>query len=190
MKGQIAVTKKSIGFLLILVLCFTSLTTGASSLPTKGGFDPAITNTFCDGQADVYSYWTGTPENRALLAILLTQDLMRQDYLAYNSTFPYNNMSCVLYHSGKRKDQSICVVYYCFDAWLTITYNASMQTAFYSIDRTMPDWDDFTNYVSKVNDGWYSGAYYVFETDAFATSIQKWNQYLDSHPYLVVLPEV
>ena len=182
--------KKSLGLLLLLVMIFSVMSAEAVSLPTKGGFDPVITNTFCEGQSDVYSYWTETPENRALLAILLAQDLMRQDYLAYNSSFPYDFMSCILYHSGKRKDQSICVVYYCFDVWMSITYNASMKTAFYSIDRTLPDWDKFTDYVSRLNDGWYSGAYYVYETAAYSTAIRKWNQYLDAHPYLIVLPEV
>ena len=182
--------KKVAPFTILLVMLFTVSCAEEVTLPTKGGYDPVITNKFCEIQTDVYDYWTNTPENRAMLAILLAQDLMRQDYLAYNSTFPYANMSCVLYHSGKRKDQSICVVYYCADVWMSITYNAEMKTAFYSIDRTIPDWDQFINYVNKLNDGWFSGVYYVFETEAFSNAISKWNRYLEAHPYLVVLPEV
>ena len=182
--------KKLTAFVILLMMLFSVSYAEEVSLPTMSGYDPVITNKFCENQADVYGYWTDTPENRALLAILLTQDLMRQDYLAYNSSFPYANMSCVLYHSGKRKDQSICVVYYCADALMAITYNAEMQTAFYSIDRTISDWDQFTNYVTKQNDGWFSGVYSVFETDAFSSAISKWNRYLETHPYLIVIPEV
>ena len=182
--------KRGIAFALLLVILFSAFGAEAVSLPKQGGYDPVITNTFCENQADVYGYWTDTAENRALLAILLAQDLMRQNYLAYNSSLPYYDMTCVLYHSGKRKDQSICVVYYCFDVWMSITYNAEMKTAFFSIDHTVPEWDQFTNYVNNLNDGWFSGVYYVYETEAFSSAMSKWNRFKEAHPYLTVIPEV
>ena len=190
--------KKKSFYLLVIVLLFI-FTTADASTPDKGAFTPNITNAFGEGHGELYSWWTNTEENRALLTILLREDLIRQDYTAFNYVFPVSNLSVLLYHDGRKKDDSICAVYY-GDAMISITYNAYTRTAFYNID-----WDtgqintsQIVSYTNKLNDGWYNSEQRMYIIDsngfedsspAFSSAIQKWNEYLDKHPYLVFVPE-
>ena len=182
--------KKLVCCLLVLVFV-VSCSAAALGEWAYGAFYPSITKAFSGGRGDEYSYWTNDNTQLALLAILLCEDMKREDYSAYNACFPIDYLSGVLYHTGKRPDNTIKVVYACTDAYLAIEYNMDYDTAFYTVDRQIPDYDAFESYVKRANGGDYSGVwynYYPFDfydpVPAFSTAAQTWSNYLDHHPEL------
>ena len=176
-----------------LLCCLLVLSVLLVSVPAAvcaESYNPSITKTFSRGQSDEYRYWTMDSTQLALLAILLAEDMMREDYTAYNSCFPISSVSCVLYHSGKRKDNKIKVMYVCADAYLSVVYNIDKGKDSYTIDRQMPDIASFPSYVSKnggsYDSSWYN--YYNFDlydpTPAYLMASEVWSNYHDHHPEL------
>ena len=156
-----------------------------------GAFEPKITKTFSNGQPDEYRFWTNDGTQMALLTVLLAEDMKREDYPAYNACFPIANFSIVLYNTGGSSDPVIKVWYVCSDGYLAIEYDTDMDTAFYIIDDTVPDYEGFPSYVEKQSGEWFNASwmnYYNFDfydaVPAFTMAMQTWNSYLDHHPEL------
>ena len=185
--------KKTICAILAAVIVL-SVNTAALGEST-GTFSTPITAAFCSGQADRYAFWTGTEEQRALLAILVAEDMCRQDYSAYNACFPVTDLSCVLYNPGAHTDNRIQVYYMCADAYLLVDYYPDTNTASFRIDRQMPDDVYFTEYyIQSRNNGFHQAVQlnYTYPADfpegtaAFFRAMKQWLRYYEQHPELAL----
>ena len=187
--------KKAICVILILSVILSVCSAGlASSDDRSGTFYAPITAAFCSGQSDKYSYWTQNADQAALLAILIAQDMARENYTDYNYCFPIDYLSCVTFNPGKHADRDIHVIYMCFDAYLIAHYDSDSGNVSYWIDKQIPETDIFIkHYVSSVNNGYHQSIYWNMDysmtfpegTAAFSGAMRKWNSYLEQHPELI-----
>ena len=178
-------------FLVLAVLLAAFPAASADDFLPYGGYYPSIVKAFSRGQADEYSFWTRDNTQTALLAILLVQDMMREDYSAYNRCFPTSSLSCVMYNTGRRDSNTIKAMYVCSDGYLSLEYDLDIDTVMYYIDDRNPSIEAFPAYVTG-NYGQYFDSciynYYNFDlydpTPAYSMAAQAWSNYHDHHPEL------
>jgi len=187
--------KKLICFALALAMILVSGASALAGYERTGTFRTPITAAFSSGQQDKYAFWTGNEEQRALLAILIAEDMIRQDYTDYNACFPVRDLSCVLFNTGAHSDNDIQIYYMCFDAYLLVDFDPEANTASFRIDRQNPDADYFTNsYIAEKNNGHHSTVRlnYTYPADfpegtsAFSRAMSRWLSYAEQHPELAL----
>lgn len=176
---------------LVLLLISPACSADFDTNRLTGSFYPAAAERICSGTSDPYGFWTQDSSYKSFLAIALEKDFCREEPLGYNYCFPINSLACVLSYSGARKDNTIRVMYVCFDAYLTMDYNLDTRRVSFAMDKTIPEIESFHTYVDNLNQGYYGSQFYTYEdygfyeaNDSFNSGFRLWTRFSEQHPEL------
>ena len=182
--------KKLLVILMVLVLALSSVT--AVLADYSGFFTTGITSSFCQGKTNRYAYWTKNKERRALLAIVLTQDLLRQDYLTYNALQPMPSLAGIIYSGNSKSGGVITVIYVGDNCCLEISYFPDNDQASYQPVSGSYDYQTMPAYARSLADKdnmdiqftYHTNSAFGDSTDACSKAYNLWNSYLSEHPEL------
>ena len=179
-------------FILLLALTLITALFPTALADYTGVYSTDITTSFCRGESDRYSYWTRSDEQASLLAILLTQDLMREDYLAYNTLQPVDSLACIIYAAGENRiSNCITLLYFADGACMKIYYYPTNDQASYSTEN-YTDLSDIVQYARTLAAADNEKVRFTFDpssdfgdsTAAFGKAYGIWQSYYEQHPEL------